>query len=98
MIHKPKIDTAEVLVLVLSNNDNAQKFEHFPYTVHVVEEMILNDPISVYFFFKWDCPKSFLQHHEQCLENVQIPNHCHWYQGQIAKHQQYQSWRLIWNR
>ena len=44
---KPKIDSAEVSLLVLDTNDNAPEFEHSPYTVHVVEEMILDDPIFV---------------------------------------------------
>ena len=44
---KPRIDTAEVSLLVLDTNDNAPEFEHSPYTVHVVEELKLDDPIFV---------------------------------------------------
>ena len=46
---------------------------------------------------KWDRPVSFLRPHEQCMENVQIPEHCHWYQGLIGRLQQCQSWVSIQN-
>ena len=58
MIQEPKIDTAEVLLVVLSTNDIAQKFEHFPYTVHVVEEMILKNECGIiqnHFFDNMNC-------------------------------------------
>ena len=44
---KPKIDSAEVSLLVLDTNDNAPEFEHSPYTVHVVEEMILKNKYGI---------------------------------------------------
>ena len=44
---KPKIATADVSLLVQDTNDNAPEFEHSPYTVHVVEELKLEEPIFV---------------------------------------------------
>ena len=42
------IDNLEVLLLVHDTNDHVPNFEHSQYTVHVVEEMILDDPIFVF--------------------------------------------------
>ena len=55
---KPKIDSAEVSLLVLDTNDNAPEFENSPYTVHVVKEMILKNKYGIitnHFFNNMNC-------------------------------------------
>ena len=42
-----QIDTAEVSLLIIDTNDNGPEFEHSPYTVRVVEEKLLEEPIFV---------------------------------------------------
>ena len=42
---EPRFDTAEVSILVTDTNDNAPDFENSPFTVRVIEEMELLDPI-----------------------------------------------------